>query len=716
MKKVIRLFLWALVSAVVLAAQTTDIFQRPEHFERSRDFDALHYRLKLDLDDAHRTVRGENAVTLSSLKDGLTTIALDALDLKVGAVADADGAPLEFEQTAAQVLVKLRQPLAYGEKFTIAVSYTLTDPKRGLKFMVETPDAPAQVNTYNWPEDARRWFPCFDSPNDKATDELITTVRADWNVLSNGRLVDVTDDKAAGTKTYHWLQDKPHPTYNVMIAAGPFEVLRDKCGNLPVDYWVYKKDVGDAPRSFQKTPRMIDFFGKTFDYAYPWAKYDQVCVSGSGGGMEATTAAILGQGTIHDARADQDFPSDGLVAHELAHQWWGDCITERDWSDVWLSESFATYAEYLWTRYDRGEDEGALNLEEKKNSYLAEAKNRYMRPVVFNRYNGPWDVMDSHSYPKGATILHMLRLVLGDKPFFRALSQFLRRYEFQSVDTHDFMTLVKDATGENMDWFFEQWIYKAGHPVFDVSYTWNADSKKVRLRVAQTQDQVKIPTIYRTPVLIGIVLPDRAFSEKVWLSHKEDVFEFDAPQKPLLVRFDEGNYLLKQVTFNKEPDELLYQLRADDAVGRLWAAQELARFRSSPAVADALKKSAQDDLFWAVRRRALQTLASAQSPDLVPVLQARAGDKHSRVREAALRALAAYKDKKLSKFFQERFAKDDSYVAQAAALAGIGQCGDPSALDFLKKAAALPSPRRMIKNAADAAMKLIESRSAGKTT
>jgi aminopeptidase N len=714
MKKILRVFLWAVAVPIVLLAQTTDIFQRPEHFERSRDFDALHYRLTLAIDDAHKTVRGENAVTLSSLKDDLKTIALDALDFKVTAVAGPDGAPLEFEQTAAQVLVRLRQPLAYGEKMTLAVSYTLTDPKRGLKFMAETADAPAQVDTYNWPEDGRRWFPCFDDPHDKATSEILATVRADWSVLSNGRLVDMSEDRAAGTKTFHWLQDKPHPTCNVMLAAGPYEVVRDKCGDLPVDYWVYKKDVADAPRSFQKTPRMIEFYGRVFDYAYPWAKYAQVCVSGSGGGMEATTATILGHGTIHDARADQDFSSDGLVAHELAHQWWGDCITERDWADVWLSESFATYAEYLWTRYDRGEDEGALNLEEKKNSYLAEAKSRYMRPVVFNRYNSPWDIMDSHSYPKGATILHMLRFVLGDKPFFRALSRFLHDYEFRSVDTHDFMAAVKEATGENMDWFFEQWIYKAGHPVFDVSYAWDAEAKKVRLRVAQTQDELKIPTIYRTPVVVGLVFPDKAASEKVWLSHQEDVFEFDAPQKPLLVRFDEGNYLLKQLVFAKEADELVYQLRNDDAVGRQGAAQELVRFRSSPAVITALKTAAQGDTFWAVRRRALQTLAGVQAPDLVPVLQARAADKHSRVREAALRALAEYKDKTLVKFFQERFAKDDSYVAQAAALAAIGQCGDSSAVGFLKKAATLTSPRLMLKNAAEAAVKSIESRAASK--
>ena len=174
--------------------------------------------------------------------------------------------------------------------------------------------------------------------------------------------------------------------------------------------------------------------------------------------MEATSSTMLGDDTIHDARADQDFSSDGLVAHELAHQWWGDLITERHWTDVWLSESFATYAEYLWTRHDKGEDEGALNIEEKKASYLREARTRYIRPLVFNRFNEPWEVMDSHSYPKGAAVLHVLRSVIGDAPFFRALSLFLHRYEFKSADTHDLMEAFKDATGRNLDWFFDQWV------------------------------------------------------------------------------------------------------------------------------------------------------------------------------------------------------------------------------------------------------------------
>ena len=707
-KKYRRLFLLVFLPALFVFSQTTDIYQRPEHFERGRDFDALHYKLKFSFDLEKKTFYGENTITLSSLKDGLRRIALDAMDFTVTGVADPNGASLKFEKTPTQLFIDLAKSLDYGEKDAFTVKYFRQEPKTGFKFMAETPDSPAQINTYNWPEDARRWIPCFDYPNDKATSELVATVKSDWNVLSNGRLVEVIEDKSARTKTFHWLQDKPHPTYNIMMAAGPYEVLPDKLGDLPVDYWVYKKDVLDAPRSFQKTPKMIDFFSKTFGYAYPWAKYDQVCVSGSGGGMEATTATILGQSTIHDARAEQDFSSDGLVAHELAHQWWGDLVTERDWSDVWISESFATYSEYLWTRFDKGEDEGALNLLDKKNSYLREARTRYMRPIVFNRYNNPWDIMDSHSYPKGAAILHMLRFILGDKPFFRALGLFLDKHAFESVDTHDFMTAVKEATGENMDWFFEQWIYKPGHPVFDVGCAWDEADRKIRLTVIQSQDTSKGVPIYKMPVVIGIVTAEKSASEKIWITKKEETFEFAAAQKPLLVKFDEGHFLLKEWTFAKTREELIYQLGNDDALGRLWAAAELAAHLGPPDTVKALMERAKSDSFWAVRRGALETLVKDPKPELVAFLRERCSDANSRVRTAALRALGDYKDRRLVEFFEECFLKDSSYVAQAEALAAIGKCGDKSAADFLKKAAAMPSPRGMLKRNAEAALKMIE--------
>lgn len=445
-----------------LPGQPAELLRKPENFERSRDYDALHYRLVLELHDKEKSYVGENTITLASLKDDLKSLVFDAEGFTVTDVAGPDGRPLPFSVDGKKLKIALSRGLAYGEKASVVVRFHQENPKIGLKFIDAGPGRPAQINTYDWPEDAHHWFPCYDYPNGKVTSEVIATVRGDYKVLSNGRLVGVSHDTSAGTSTWHWSQEEPHPVYCIMLAAGPFEVIKDSLGTLPVDYWVYPKDVANASRSFRKTPKMIDFYNKIFGYPYPWAKYDQVCVAGYGGGMEATTATILGQSTIHDERADQDFSSDGLIAHELAHMWWGDLVTERAWPDVWLSESFATYAEYLFTRFDRGEDEGALNLEEKKAGYLAEARSRYIRPIVFNRYNEPWEIMDAHAYPKGAAVLHMLRSILGDGAFFRVLGAYLNRFAFKNADTHDLMTVVKDATGENLDWFFEQWVYSPG--------------------------------------------------------------------------------------------------------------------------------------------------------------------------------------------------------------------------------------------------------------
>ena len=306
----------------------------------------------------------------------------------------------------------------------------------------------------------------------------------------------------------------------MMLAIGPFAVLEDSLGSLPVNYWVYPKDTADARRIFAKTPRMIAFYADLFDYPYPWAKYDQVTTPHVGGGAEATSATVLGDGVIQDRRAEQDFSWESVIAHEIAHQWWGDVITLREWSHTWLNESFGTYADYLWTRHESGDDEGAWVLLGKKDAYLREAHTRYVRPIVFDRYERPHDNFDAHTYPKGACILHQLRFVLGDDAFFRVLATFLGRHAFEAVDTRDFMRTVNDVTGQNLDWFFEQYVFRPGHPVFEVSSTWDASSGRIQLRVAQVQDRAHGVPVYRTPVQIGIVTGSGKRVETVWLGHE----------------------------------------------------------------------------------------------------------------------------------------------------------------------------------------------------
>jgi len=707
MKRFIPFFLALLFVFNAAFAQKVDIYQRPEQFERNRDYDVQHYKLNFKFDEADKIYWGENTITLLPLKDDFNVCRLDARDFSVTEVIDINEHPLEFEQTKEHLIINLSRKYSYKEKVIFTVRYTEKNPKRGLRIYDATPDNPSQINTYAWPEYARHWFPCYDFPNDKVTNELIATVRSDYKVLSNGRLVDVSEDKTNHTKTYHWSQEIPHSTYLIMMAAGPYEVIEDSLGELPVNYWVYKQHLENAPRSFRKTPQMIAFFNKTFGFDYPWAKYDQVCIAGSGGGMEDTTATTLGHGTIHDERAEQDFSSDSLVSHELAHQWWGDTITERTWSHIWLSESFATYSEYLYINHDWGEDEGAVNLLAKKNRYLREAHEKYMRPMVFNHYENPWNIMDSHSYPKGATILHMLRFVMGEKPFFRSLSHFLHKHAFQAVDTHDLMIAIKEASGRNLDWFFEDWIFKPGHPVFDVNSTWDPESKTLQLKIGQIHDTSQGVPIYRIPVSIGIVTPQKKRVEKIQLKAKEETFTFQLDQKPLMVRFDEGNHLLKEWSFPKCREELLYQLVNDDVIGRMWAAKELMKFQSEASVAKALQERARNDEFWNVRKNAVETLGKTGRREFIPFFKEIGMDSNSKVRTAAILALSDFAEPQLIKYFKKRFKLDDSYLAQAETLKAIGKCGNKDQTSFLKKAAQMKSPRNIIKRSAEQAIKNI---------
>jgi aminopeptidase N len=696
-----------------LPAQQTNIYERPRQFERSRDYDAQHYRLELTFDLDQKTFWGTNTITLTPLRDDFTECVLDAEELIVDSVKTPDGTPLSFEQSETHLTIHLPKACRYGQEILFTVEYHAKDPKYGLFFDDETARHPQMVSTSSWPEYAHHWLPCYDYPNDKVTHEFIITVKDSLKVLGNGRLVRVIEDKMKGTKTYHWSQDLPHSTYLFLLAIGPFAVIEDSLGSLPVNYWVYEKDVEDARWIFDKTPYMIQFFDKIYGYDYPWAKYDQVTTPRVGGGMENTTATGLGQSVIHDKRAEQDFSWEKTIAHEAAHQWWGDLITLRSWEHTWLNESFATYSDYLYTRYDLGEDEGAYDLLRKKNSYLNEAHTRYIRPIVFDRYERPQQNFDRHTYPKGAAVLHMLRFILGDEPFFRTFKHFLHKYEFQPVDTHDFMKAIKEATGQNMDWFFEQYIFAPGHPVFEVSYVWDEADRKVKMKVLQVQDTSKGIPIYKIPVIIGIRTPNGNRSEKVWIKKKEESFEFQAEEKPLMVRFDEGNYLLKEWSFEKSLAELLYQLKNDDVIGRGWAASELAKFKDDSRAAEGLIEAARGDSFWAVRQSALETLGELKREEDIELFKEKCQDEKSSVRYTALRILGDYGRQELVLFFRERFEKDDSYLAQAEALRSIGKCGDRSQIVFLEEAAQMESPRNVIKRAAEAALKQIEKRKSG---
>jgi aminopeptidase N len=698
-----------LAAAVSLPSfgQGVDWSKKTLRSERSRSYDALHYLIKIRLDLDRKAFEGEATVTADSLREGLATCVLDAEEFTVTAVLSDDGRPLEFDQTAKELAVRLPRPCKFGEEFSFTCFYSGRDPKIGLTFVAETVDNPPIVFSDSFPENVHHWFPCYDYPNDKVTNEIVATVERGLKVAANGRLVSVTEDPGAGTVTYHWSQGLPHSTYLIFLAAAPYVVVRDSYKTLPVNYWVYPRDAAKVGPTYGKTPKMIEFFDRIYGYDYPWQKYDQVSVP-SGGGAESTSATAMTHRIMVDEKGEPDFPAIGIVSHELAHQWWGDLITLRSWAHTWLNESFGTYSDYLYHRYEKGDDEGAVDLLGKLNAYLREARTRYIRPIVTDRYDEPGDMFDAHTYPKGARVLHMLRSLVGDEPFFKTLSHFLHRYAFDAVDTADFIRSVKTVTGRNLDWFFDQWLYKPGHPVFEVKSEWDAAKKAVRLRVAQVQDYSRGVPVFRVPVSIKLVSPGKTDIRKIWIEKREETFELPFEEKPLLVRFDEDNVLIKELIFPRERDELIYQLGRDDVIGRMEAAGALLAFKDDPRTAAALTASLRSDPFWAVRKGALEALAQLGVKGVPAVLKKACQDPDPQVRAAALVALGNLKDRSCLDLYKALFLEDPSYRVQAEALTAIGKTGDPSAVPFLKKASTVPSYRDMVRRAAETALRQIE--------
>jgi aminopeptidase N len=698
------------VENAMFGYQKNAIYQRPVQVERSRDFDALHYDISLNVDMDQKRLSGVNKVTLKPLNNGFSSCALDAEFLIVSGVNDQNGKPLTFKQENNQVLINFDRTYSHSDTIVFDVHYSLNQAVLGLRFIDETPTNPKLVSSDCFPNKAHQWIPCSDYPSDKVTTDIRVTTDKKYKVLANGKLIGVSSSNqpTPNSHTWHWRQSLPHSTYLISLSIGDYAVIEDSLGSLPVNYWVYNWHVEDAKRSFAKTPHMISFYNKLYGYDYPWEKYDQVITSYMGGGAEATTATILGQGAVTDKNAEQDFSYERVIAHEIAHHWWGDLITLRSWEHTWMNESFATYSDYLYTRAEYGEDAGAYDLLGKKNQYLNEARNRYIRPIVFNRYDNPGDNFDSHTYPKGANVLHLLRYILGDDAFFRTLSAFLHKYEFEPVDTHDFMKTVKEVTGKNMDWFFEQYVFSPGHAIFEVTKNWDESRKVLKVKVVQKQDSSPGMPIYTMPVNLGFHYPYEHIVKEVWLKQKEETFEFPLNSEPLLVRFDEGNYLLKEIVFKKPVEELLYQVENDDVIGRLAAVDELKEFGSNPTVIKAWADRVAKDSFWAVRQAALNNLGTFAATENLDLIKQASRDENSKVRLSAVRILGNRMDKTMIRFFKQIFENDNSYLVKAEALKSIGKVGSKKDIPFLNQAASEKSHNNLVGKAAAEAQAMIK--------
>ncbi|MSQ28030.1 MAG: hypothetical protein EXR51_07835 [Dehalococcoidia bacterium] len=646
-----------------------------------------HIRLEIDLDIPNKSISGMCTTTLEAVAPGLESIIFDAVELRVGGVTLEGAGALDYESEGDQLRVKLPAPANPGERFTIRIAYRAT-PRRGLYFIGPDeayPDKPLQVWSQGQDEDSRHWFPCLDYPHQKATSEVIATVPQELFALSNGALVETTQDHGRGTKSYHWRLDVPHSCYLITLAVGDFAEIEERAGGVPVVSYVQRRRKEEARRTLGRTPDMVAFFSENLGVPYPYDRYAQVFVADFiFGGMENTTATTLTDTVLYDERAALDYNVDSLVAHELAHQWFGDLLTCADWSHGWLNEGFATYFDALYREHHLGDDEFRYWLQGVAETYFSEDPGHYRRPIVSNVYHEPIDLFDRHLYEKGALVLHLLRSELGDALFWKALGHYVTKHRTQSVVTLDLQRAVEEATGRNLERFFQQWVHRPGYPEFKVSYAWDEAAKSAKLTVAQTQGEGLDTPVFAVPLEIEFGGASGPVTRRVEISEKTHTFYLPLPEKPLSVRVDPRGWVLKKLDFDRPKELLLHQLRhSAGALGRVDAVQALGRL-GTPEAVRALSETLQHDSFWGVQREAAKALGSIRSQAALEALLESKALAHPKARRAVVQALGEFRDAAAAEALAAIARNGDaSWFVEAEAGRALGKTRSPLALETL---------------------------------
>ncbi len=656
------------------------------HYNPDRPGQVKHIFLDLALDIPNKGFQGTCTIALAPIRSGINQLVLDAVNLNIESV-QVDETPQPFDYNGEQLHIQMQTPTQAGKEIKIAIAYGVEKPQRGLYFISPDqhyPNKPTQVWTQGEDEDSRFWFPCFDYPGQLATSEIRVRVPKPFIAISNGELI--ATEEAGNDKIYHWLQQQVHPTYLMTLAVGDFAEIRDEWNGKPVTYYVEKGYEDEARRSMGKTPQMIEFFSEKFGYPYPYPKYAQVCVDDFiFGGMENTSTTLLTDRCLLDERAALDNQrTESLVAHELAHQWFGDLVVIKHWSHAWIKEGLASYSEVFWTEHEYGADDAAYYLLGEARSYLAEDSSRYRRPIVTHVYREAIELYDRHIYEKGACVYHMIRTELGDELFWKAIQTFVQDNAHNTVETVDLLRAIEKATGRNLLFLFDQYVFRGGHPDYKVAYSWDGDSQLAKVTVTQTQSKEgkngSDSELFDLKIAIAFgytqqdTNPPELKTFTVRVHEREQSFYFPLEKKPQFISFDCGNNYLKTVSLEYPIPELKAQLQSDpDPISRIYAAQALAKkggLEAVKALSDALKS----DSFWGVRVEVAKQLAKVKLDQASEALIAGLNDEDARVRRSVVEALSKIKTTESYDALKQLLEKGDaSYYVEASAASALGK-------------------------------------------
>jgi aminopeptidase N len=669
--------------------------------------DLVHTKLDVSFDYKKRYMYGKEWVTLKPHMYPTDTLRLDAKGMDIKTIAIVNGTkniPLKFTyQDSLSLNIRLDRVYQNNEKYTVYIAYTakpdelkvkgsaaINDAK-GLYFInpdSAVKDKPVQIWTQGETESSSAWFPTIDKPNQKTTDEIYMTVPAKYVTLSNGKLVSQKNN-GNGTRTDYWKMDLPHSPYLFMMAVGNFKIYKDKWRDKEVNYYLEPKYAPYAKTIFGYTPEVMEFYSKTLGVDYPWNKYSQIVVRDYvSGAMENTTATLHGDYVQGTAREFQDryynsSQGESTVVHELFHQWFGDYVTAESWSNLTVNESFADFSETLWAEHKYGKDEGDAHINGDRKTYFNSADAPSKHLVRFH-YNDKEDMFDAVTYQKGGSILYMLRNFLGNDAFYKGLNIYLKNNGLKNGEAQQLRLALEEASGKDLNWFFNQWYYNAGHPELNITYNWDAATKTQSVYLQQNQ----AGNVFTLPMAIDIYSGGKKERHMVWMRDKTDTLTFKLTAKPDLVNVDGDKMLLAKKTDAKTSAELLFQynnapLYLDRAEALTWATAQ----RSDNADGRKIILAALKDKYYGIRMDAIRALKlnnddvrNAAQPILISMVQT---DNNNLVKAASINALAGLKASGNTNLFKQAL-NSQSYAVQASALNALAQLDPASALTLAK--------------------------------
>lgn len=708
-----RVFIYASLFLFTLStfAQDAQITHPPSMEYRAtpeKINDLVHTKLDAKFDYSKSQMNGKVWITLKPHFYPTDSLTLDAKSMDIHKVAMVKGSrhlPLKFNYDGMQLRITLDKTYKGGEKYTIYIDYTakpneykgkgsaaITDAK-GLYFinpLGEDKNKPIQIWTQGETEATSVWVPTIDRPNQKTTEEISMTVPAKYITLSNGKLVSQKKN-TDGTRTDTWKMDLPHAPYLFFMGVGDYAIIKDKYKDKEVNYYVEKEYAPVARKIFGGTPEMIALFSKLTGVDYPWVKYSQMVARDYvSGAMENTTATLHGESAQQDARQLTDGNQwEEVIAHELFHQWFGDYVTAESWSNITMNESFATLGSQLWNEYKYGKDAAYEERYNSLNGYYGSRSDN--KPLVRFHYNQQEDVFDAVSYNKGGGILQMLRHFVGDSAFFKSLNLFLTTHKFKPVEAQQLRLTMEEVTGKDLNWFFNQWYYGAGHPKLNITYDYDAAGKKASMIVQQTQDSSRTFTL---PVKVAVWSGNAPQVYDVWVKNGVDTFYFPAATKPSLINFDAAKILVAEKKENKSLDDYLFQYKmAGNYIDRREALTAALRNQAEVTAVEILRLALKDP-YAPLRSLAVsgldmkkEAIKAAFTSTLITMAEK---ETYRMGKAAAINKLGELKSVQFAPLFAAAV-NDSSYTVAGSALFALSQVDSMAAITAAKRLSVQPA-------------------------